>query len=213
MFSVFFAAPAVFSAPVPAMNYDWFSSVYDFPKNGMKPNELVSVQVDVTVNRRGQIQSCTGHVHSGIPEMGPYVCSRLKQRGVFDPARDPEKRRMYGVYRTFVIIWNNVRPGGNPPKNYRSTDFDIVIPAGAKMKLKSVVIQFAVDEQGNASSCSLVPALGYGLYREKQVVDPSIVASACAALPTKMRIQPAKDETGKAVPSVQNAIIGLNSAQ
>jgi hypothetical protein len=205
------AAAAVYSAPVPAMNYDWFSAVYDFPRNGIKENELVIVQVDNTINPHGYIQGCTGHVYAGIPQMGPYVCSRLRQRGEFDPARDPSGRRMFGVYRTFVVLWTGSKRE-NFPKDYRHTDFDVSVPASIDLgKEKSVVVQFAVDAQGHTSSCSQAAVVGYGLYKEKQSVNPAAMSLACEAVPTKLHVEPAHDSSGKPVASVQNAIVGLKS--
>jgi len=202
------AAAAAFTAPVPAMTNDWFSPVYDWPKNGLRPNELLVVAAEITVNRNGYMERCTGHVYSGIPEMGPYVCSRLKLRNVFEPARDPQKQRMYGVYRNFVVLFNGGRDT-DFPKAYRSSNFDIAAPAGSNAPKRGFFIQFAVDAQGRPSACSLVREAGFGLSRHRQVVDAAIVERACSELPRRMRLEPARDRKGVAVPSVQNALVGI----
>ena len=206
------AAATAFTAPVPAMDYDWFSGIYDWPKNGIKQNELVIVQVDVTVNPHGYIEGCEGHVRAGIPQLGPYVCGRLRMRGEFDPARDGENRRTYGIYRTAVVLWNG--DSKDFPKKPGVTDFTIVNSGGAKTPIgDSLVIQFAVDTQGKPSmnTCSAVRTLGYGLNRTKQSVDPALVAQACAELSLKMKLEPARNPSGRAVPSVQSANVEVIS--
>jgi hypothetical protein len=202
-------AAAIFSAPVPAMNYDWFSPVYDWPA-GMKKDELVDVEVDNTINPYGYIEGCTAHVYIGNPGMGPYLCARLRQRGEFDAARDPNGHRLYGIFRAFVVLMNTNQPVTDPPKNIRWTDFDIQVPATPDLeKQKFITIQFAVDTNGTPSSCSLVPVVGYGLEKKPQTVDPAVVAQACAALPVNMHPEPARNRSGAVVPSVQTAEVGL----
>ena len=204
------AATAVFSAPVPAMNYDWFSAVYDWPNKGIGRNELVNVGVDVTVNPYGYMQSCASHVRSGAPALGPYICSRLGARAEFDPARDANGRRIYGIYRTSVVLWNG--DGKNLPKDFETSNFTIANEAKVNTPdTDSFMIQFAVDAEGRPSSCSLVPTLGYGLYRIKQQVDSALVNQACSELPSKMHAEPARDRSGRAVASVQTATVRVVS--
>lgn len=206
-------AAAVFTAPVPAMTNDWFSPVYDWPKTGLRPNELLVVEAEITVNPRGYMQSCTGHVYSGIPAMGPYVCSRLRLRNVFEPARDAEKHRIYGVYRNFIILFSGSRNTKEFPKDYRHSDFDIAVPAGSKLSTHYFIIQFAVDAQGRPSHCSLVAQAGFGLGRHRQEIAPAIVERACADVPLNLHVAPTRDGSGNAVPSVQNATVGLIEAK
>src|SRR3954447_19587552 len=147
------AAAGIFTAPVPAMTADWFSPVYDWPNKGIG-NELVVVEAAITVNPYGYIQDCAARVRLGIPQLGPYICERLKLRGEFDPARDAEKHRIYGVYRTSIALWGGQ---GKFPK-YDSSDFQIAGPSAPGTDVDPFVIQFAVEANGrpNSSSCSLV---------------------------------------------------------
>ena len=208
MWASIISAAAIFSAPVPAMNYDWFSGVYDWPNKGVQENTLVNVGVDVTVNPYGYMQSCTSHVRSGIPALGPYVCSRLGARAEFDPARDPNGHHMYGIYRTSIILWKG--EAKDFPKSYDVSDFTISkVPGVAVPENGYLEIQFVVDEQGRPSSCSLVPTIGYGLERKKQQVDPALVNEACAELPVKLHPEPARDRGGHIVPSVQSATVAV----
>jgi hypothetical protein len=210
MFAVL-AAAAVLSAPVPAMNYDWFSGIYDWPNKGIGKNELVNIGVDVTVNPYGYMQSCTSHVRSGLPALGPYVCSRLGARAEFDAARDANGRRVYGIYRTSVILWSG--EGKDAPRDIDTSDFKISSKtAVSNPDRRQFVIQFAVDALGRPSACSLVPTVGYGLNRTKQQVDSAFVEQACSELPSKMHAEPARDRSGRVVPSVQTAAVRVTSS-
>lgn len=105
MFSVLLAAAAA-AAPVPAMTTDWWSDYYDTPKQGLAVGELSVVLAEITVNTYGGFAGCVGHVYTGNPQMGPYVCSRLKMRAVFKPARAPDGRKVVGIYRKLIIVAN-----------------------------------------------------------------------------------------------------------
>ena len=208
MLALIIGAAAVFSAPVPAMNYDWFSGVYDWPNKGVMENEPTIVSVDVTVNPYGYMQGCTAYVRRGLPELGPYVCSRLGARAEFDPARDPAGHRMYGIFRTAIVLWYG--DSQRFPKALDTAHFKITKPVGtAAPKDGALTIQFLVDVEGHLSSCSLVPIIGYGLNKRKQEIDPALAAEACTELPLKMHPEAARDRSGRLVPSVQTATVGV----
>lgn len=202
------AAAAAISAPVPAMNYDWFSGVYDWPNKGVGKNQLVNIAVDVTVNPYGYMQSCVSHVRSGLQALGPYVCSRLGARAEFDVARDARGRRVYGIYRTSVVLWNG--DAKDLPKHIETSNFTISRNDGvAAPDNGTFTIQFAVDADGHPSTCNLAPTVGYGLNRRKQQIEAPLVEQACKDLPLKMHIEPARDRSGRAVPSVQTADVSV----
>src|SRR5438045_2354541 len=105
MFSVLLAAAAA-AAPVPAMTTDWWSDYYDTPSQGLALGEMSLVVAEMTINTHGYISGCDGHAYAGNPQMGPYVCSRLRQRAVFEPARAPDGRKVTGVYRKLIVTAN-----------------------------------------------------------------------------------------------------------
>lgn len=167
MLSVFLAAAAA-TAPVPAMTTDWWSDYYDTPARGLAPGELSLVVAEITVNKNGYMAGCLGRVFSGNPQMGPYVCSRLQMRAVFDPARGPDGRKIIGVYRKMIIVANVTKE-----TRFRAPKFGIRIPGSTQSASENPIeIQFYLDANGQVSDCSLIDSVGINLERHKQEVDP-----------------------------------------
>jgi len=122
----FLLAMAAVTAPVPAMTVDWWSNYYDTPAQGLARGELSVVIAEMTINKNGYFDGCVGRVYAGNPQMGPYVCSRLRLRAVFEPAHGPDGRKVIGVYRKLIIV-ANVRT----ETTFRQPKFGIKIPGPA----------------------------------------------------------------------------------
>lgn len=202
MFSVLLAAASV-TAPVPAMTTDWWSNYYDTPATGLAPGELSVVVAEMTVNTHGYLAGCTGRVFTGNPQMGPYVCSRLKMRAVFDPARGPDGKKITGIYRKLITVANVTKETNFPVPN-----FGIHVPAsGDSAKDNPFEIQFYLDAAGQVSNCSLTESVGLNLLKHKQVVDAAIVERACAEVLRQLKPVPPLDKRGAPMPTVQNALV------
>ena len=205
MFSILLAAAAA-TAPIPDMTNDWWSNYYDTPSKGLAAGELSVVVSEITVNKRGHFENCVGRVYRGNPQMGPYVCSRLKMRALFRPARASDGSKVYGLYRKLIIVANV-----KEETRFRSPRFGIRIPAaGRSASHNPFEIQFYVGADGQVSDCSLVDAVGINLERTEQIVDPALVQSACAEVPTQLGPASVRDKRGNAVPSVQNALVTID---
>jgi hypothetical protein len=202
MFSVLLAAAAA-TAPVPAMTTDWWSNYYDTPSKGLAPGEMSLVVAEMTVNTHGYIAACVGHAYAGNPQMGPYVCSRLRQRAVFEPARGPDGRKVVGVFRKLIVVANVTKTA-----TFRMPNFGIHVEgSGQNAGANPVEIQFYLDANGNVSDCSLIDSVGINLEKHKQVVDPAIVQRACAELRLQLKPVPPRDSHGVPVATSQNALV------
>ncbi len=202
MFSVILAAAAA-TAPIPDTFTDWWSDYYDTPSKGLASGELSMVVAEITVNKRGYFDNCVGRVFTGNPKMGPYVCSRLKLRGMFKPARASDGSKAFGVYRKLITVANVTKD-----TQFRAPPFGIRVPGpGPSVSDNPFEIQFQVGVDGRISDCSLVDSVGINLERHKQVVDPSLVQRACGEVPLQLRPAPPRDQKGNLVLSVQNALV------
>jgi hypothetical protein len=202
MFNAFLAAAAV-TAPIPATTTDWWSDYYDRPGQGLTRGELSVVVAEITVNTRGYFAGCVGRVYAGNPQMGPYVCGRLKMRAEFEPARGPDGRKITGIYRKLIIVANV-----NKETQFRAPDFGIRIAARpGDAKDNPFEIQFYLDASGKVSDCSLVDSVGLNLAKHKQVVDPALVQLACGEIPNQLKPLPPRDTHGNPFPTVQNALV------
>jgi hypothetical protein len=202
MFSILLAAAAA-TAPVPAMTTDWWSDYYDTPTQGLAAGEMSLVVAEMTVNKSGYMQSCIGHTYVGNPQMGTYVCSRLKMRAGFEPARGPDGRKVIGIYRKLITVANVTKV-----TNFRAPNFGIHIPASAQSSSENPFeIQFYLDANGQVSDCSLVDSVGIHLEKHKQVVDPAAVQRACAEIPVQLKPVPPRDKNRNPIPTAQNALV------
>ena len=191
------------TAPVPSMKTDWWSDYYDTPTQGVAPGEASLVVAEITVNKYGGFAGCVGHVYVGNPQMGPYVCSRLEKRAVFDPARGPDGRKVIGIYRKLIVVANF-----KSKKQFRAPNFGIHIPSfGQGISDNPFEIQFYIDAHGQLSDCSLIESVGINLERHKQVVDPATVERACTEAPAQVKPVPPIDKNGNPIPTVQNALV------
>jgi len=189
------AAAVGFSAPVPVYLDTWISPAIDFPRKGVTPDRLHTVGAEITVNPSGYVESCRAYFVIGNPSMGPYTCRLIQLRALFQPARDANGHRTFGIYRQRMSWWmGKAKPPleGNP-------DWDFVIPVSSvspDLKLPELHrIKFEVDSAGSVSRCAAddaVEALG---------------ALACAQLSQKFKVEPARTRSGKAVSSIQNIVV------
>lgn len=206
LFSVLFAA-ATAAAPVPNMKTDWWSNYYDTPARGLAPGEISLVVAEITVNKYGGVDGCSGNAFVGNPQMGPYVCSRLKMRAKFKPARDPEGKKVVGIFRKMITVANLV-PDGSSTFRFKAPRFGISVPAEPGVTDDSPFeIQFYLAADGQVSHCSLIEEVGINLERHKQNVDPRTVERACTQVPVQLKPVPLRDKRGNPIPTSQNALV------
>ena len=185
------------------MTSDWWSDYYDTPSRGLAPGEMSLVVAEMAINTHGYISGCVGRVYAGNPQMGPYVCSRLRQRAVFDPARGPDGRKVVGIYRKLIVVANVTKE-----TNFRMPNFGIhVSGSGRTASDNPFEIQFYLDANGHMSDCSLVDSIGINLEKHKQVVDPETVQRACAEVPNQLKLLPQRDSHGTPISTSQNALV------
>jgi hypothetical protein len=109
----------------------------------------------------------------------------------------------FGVYRT-TINWVIADAPWDTSK-VSNPDLELTVNAlPARLKSPSLVrAMFSVDQQGHPSSCVAEPAPSL----EHAENDPALVPVACEQLMKSYTAVPAKDETGKLVPSIQDALV------
>lgn len=200
-------AAAATTAPVPSMTTDWWSNYYDTPTRGLASGEISLVVAEITVTKHGGFGGCAGHAFLGNPKMGPYVCSRLKMRAKFRPARGPDGKTVVGIYRKMITV-ANLAPDGSSKFSFRAPQFGISVPAEPGVTSDSPFeIQFYLGADGQVSDCSLIEEVGINLERHKQKVDPRTVERACAQVPVQLKPVPPRDKRGNPIPTAQNALV------
>lgn len=199
----FLAAAAAFSAPEPQYIESWISPAIDFPQKGIQKNELVHLAIEVTVNPQGYAESCQSRVLSGNPSMGSYSCKLIGLRALFRPARDLSGRRTFGMFRLHLAWWKG---DGRPPMDQqRNWNFEVAtqgLPASMKQPVVKR-IQFAVDANGRVLACDA----------ESKDMSSEMAQLACGQLAKQFTVAPARTRSGRAVPSVQDALVHFVARQ
>ena len=132
-----------------------------------------------------------------------YTCKVAARRAKFAPAFSQDGIPSYAVYRAPIRYL--VSTSGPYTPRTPSADFIATVnqlPQGVKSPMM-VHVMFEVDERGHLSACKAeaVPRTA--------PVDAQFIGLACDQMLKNYKPIPAKDESGKAVPSVQDAIVAF----
>ncbi len=196
------AAASLLSAPQPINSRDWFTPD-DVPYATMQSGRIYLVGYGLTVSPTGVVLSCQVEVESGVREIDSRSCSRPLRRAKFKPAIGLDGMPAYGVYRTHAHWITADRPFKLPTYIVPTVELKVSrLPAGVSSPA-IVRVKFAVDGSGRPSSCAEEPPHG----PDPVTPQPKLASVACKEIVRTFKAAPVKDQTGKAVPSVQDAIV------
>jgi TonB family protein len=195
------ALAAQMSMPVgqPRGVWDLFSAD-DVPLDLVPEGEIKRVGVRVTVTPDGKVENCRAESSSGISKLDAYTCSIIERRARFHAAIGGNGQPTYGVIRTIVTWAVDASGGAMPPADLELTVSRL--PSGVNGKT-SGSLMFLVDAAGHPSFCM----------EEKPTeplaskLPPVLVNIACNQLVKSYVAVPARDLSGRAVSSIQNATV------
>ena len=200
------ALAAQISAPAPERPNRWFSSDDTPPYLIRAGSGLWRVSIRVTVAPDGKLRSCDVESSGGISDLNKRTCGIVVRRAKFQPAR-VDGLPVFGVYRNSVV-WAVVDAPVDTSK-VMYPDVEVTV-ARLPTRLKSptfVGVAFAVDTAANKSSCVMDVAVD----PEQVENHPALVPIACEQIMAKYQATPATDGTGKAVLSVQSALVQFSA--
>jgi hypothetical protein len=141
----------------------------------------------------------------GISDLNKLTCGIVVRRAKFRPAR-VDGLAVFGVYRN-SIVWV-VADAPVDTSKVMHPDVEVTV-ARLPRRLKSptfVGVAFAVDTAANKSSCVMDVSV------DQEVENhPALVPTACEQIMEKYQATPATDGTGKAVLSVQSALVQFSA--
>jgi hypothetical protein len=188
-----------YTAPLAKYADSWIAPYFDWPEGAVQAGTYTAVSFELTVNPYGGISDCKVIKVVGNGGMGDLTCKLLRARARFDPARDQSGARLYGIYRNSIVWWlpTDSQRSWHSPENaqYRITVDQL--PPGTKEPAVAY-IQFAVDQAGQASSCT-----------PEGKEHRELAEIACAHLGPVFKSAPARDRSGRLVDSVQDAKVEL----
>jgi hypothetical protein len=191
---------AQLSVPVP-VNRPFFSDG-DIPATVRNTGVPREVYVRLTIRPNGLVESCAVELTSGDLDIDAHSCELLAGRSQFHGAKWIDGSPVYGVVRTNVT-W---AMSDDIPNDSRIPDLDLTVnqlPEGTRSPV-GVLVQIAVGSDGHPEACGDLPPHALPVMRKNL---PELVSVACSALMSNFIATPAKDEIGKAVPSVQTAYV------
>lgn len=194
MFPIVVAAAAV-TAAEPVNLLSWFSDVQWEMLVSRKYGHAVEF-IRVTVSPEGAPLNCTVEATSGVPALDKLTCEAVIKHGSFRPARLPDGRPTYGVYRQSVV-WADL-----PAFEYtKPVDIEIQVdrlPNGLKNPV-SFALEFMVDAAGKRSSCQPV----------SKRMHKDLATIACQQILNAYPAPPAIGSAGDPVESIQTAFVSF----
>lgn len=181
---------------------DLFSNE-DVPINLIPNGEARRVNIRVTVGPDGRLRRCDIEGSSEIERLDALTCDLVRKRARFHPATWSDSSPAYAVIRKSVVWSVNARfltaPG----------DLDLTVeqlPKGLKSPI-ALTVMFETDVIGRLGAC-VEETRTFHPYTKK---FPELVKVACQQLSEGYVATPARDDSGKAVKSIQDAVVRFST--
>ena len=184
-------------AATPMTPLPWFE-FKDYPMKAFEKNWEGVTKFELLIAPDGEIAQCAITGTSGHDILDEKTCFLASKRAKFRPAHGPDGRLTWGVYRS-QAVWvfpERKMVGANP-----GPDLEVSVnklPDGTA-EPPVVKLAYAVDPQGNASSCSLM--------RSAQPQPEVLVEVGCKELLAEVGTKPVTGPTGQPVAAVKTAAV------
>ena len=162
-------------AATPATPLPWYS-FSDYPMKAFTQEWKGAATFELLVDPQGRPTGCTIIQSTGYATLDRETCFIAMHRARFSPARGPDGTPVYGSYRS-MVKWH--RPDQDKLQVEPGPDLEVTVSALPPGTSKPAVVKldFFVDAQGQASSCTVLP--------ESTVQTASLVEAACKQVLTK----------------------------
>ncbi len=131
-------AQGLASDPVPIGDRAMWVQAADWPVDLRQREIEGNVSTGLTISPAGFVTDCAIVQSSGFEAMDNIACTRLRQRGQFEPARDSNGEAITGYYETTIV--------------FRFNDKKRIPKEGS---IKRIMI---IEKDGTVSDCSLETA-------------------------------------------------------
>jgi len=183
-------------AATPVTPLPWFE-FEDYPMKAFEKKWEGVTRFELLVGPDGAIAECRITSSSGHEELDKTTCALATRRVTFRPARADDGSPMWGTYRSQAIWALPERQIVAPP----AADLEVSLnklPSGTK-EPPAVKLAYAVDSQGNPSSCTVMPS---SLPQPRVLVD-----LGCKELLDSARGKPVVGPNGQPIPAVKTGSV------
>jgi TonB family protein len=183
-------------AATPVTPLPWFE-FRDYPMKAFEKKWEGVTRFELLVAPDGSIADCKVTSSSGYEELDRTTCYLTTRRVKFRPARNDDGQPVWGTYRTQALWALPERRIEAPPP----PDLEVSLsklPQGA-LEPPAVKLAYAVDQQGNPSSCTLMPT---SLKQPQLLVD-----LGCKELLESEKGKPVIGPNGQPLPAVKTGSV------
>jgi len=183
-------------AATPITKEPWFE-FRDYPMKAFEKSAEGVTRFELLISPEGKIVDCKILSSSGNAELDETTCYLTRKRAQFRPARGENGAPAWGVYRS-QALW--ALPDHRliaPP----APDLEVSVnklPDGAKQP-PAVKLAYAVDPQGNTSSCTMMPS---SLQQPKVMIDVG-----CRELLGSEKGKPVVGPSGQPVSAIKSGAV------
>jgi TonB family protein len=189
-------------AATPETPLPWFE-FRDYPMKAFEKNQEGVTRFELLISPDGNIASCKILSSSGHEELDTTTCYLAQKRVKFQPARNGEGQRVWGLYRSQAVWAIPDHRLYAPP----APDLEVTLnqlPANTT-KPAAVKLAYAVDASGNRSSCTMMP----DSLRQPQV----LVDVGCKQLLESADHKPVLGPNGQPVPAVVTGAVLFKTSE
>lgn len=188
-------------AATPITPEPWFDFAEDYPMKAFEKKWEGITQYQLLIAPDGTIAECSVVKSSGYEEFDSKTCFLTQKRAKFRPARNSDGQAVFGVYRGEVrwAMPERKLPIAAAPDLELSLN---KLPAGTT-EPPAVKLAYAVDVQGNTSSCTLMPS---------SLRQPAVLVElGCKELMQREEGKPVLGPSGQPVPAVKTGAVLFKS--
>jgi hypothetical protein len=138
--------------PEPANNGRYWVLPSDYPTRELKEDLSAFVDVELTIDDKGNILECRTTKVEGKEVFEELTCSVFRKRAEFKPARDANGNAHFGVYRTSTDYTTGNAVYGPKPIHHNMALKLAALPEGLTAPA-TVKLALAVDTKGKAFAC------------------------------------------------------------
>lgn len=205
------AIQSALSAPVPQTFAGNWIRTDDYPQEALKRRMVGAVGTAITVDPDGRIIRCEIEKPSGSALLDTATCDLLSRQAKYSGGRDAVGQASYGVDRG-TVRW--LLPG-EPASLSRSIQMGVQLEKMPKGLADPAFVRadVAVDAGGRVDACRIPELNTKNNPTPADIVQATRILGkhACALAVRDLTIQAARDDSGKAVASSQNIMVGFTA--
>lgn len=186
----------------------------DYPRQAIVENRGGEVRYALIISTEGKPIRCEIRASSGSEDLDVQTCKLFSSRIRFKPALDANGSPAVSVFQGRTMWWRPGMPTPKPVSVPGSLEVTVAkMPPGLKSPAATVIV-VAVDGAGSVTDCSpSAPWAGLPSHERKkqQLISDVLGQAACTSALSHWKAEPARDEQGHPIASIQTTSVLFKS--